>query len=224
MDDELCKTYLHKNGTELDDSTFEVFESQRKEHEEWKKISNLNRISIKQGQEESRKMWEGTMRQIEESQAKEYRKLHGEDEDDEEEDSLELKPSRFFDTLQNLFKPKSRANLDLLRDIDTTAIQTLEECLHNLHIIPSTLRIFMLTSCKAFAEKNYAKLSHMVTVEQAMAIHLYTKEIPGHKKKCMFYLLNRLLRTEDLTQLRPFFPYIKLLLSALERLPRYNGG
>ena len=31
--------------------------------------------------------------------------------------------------------------------------------------------------------------------------------------------LNKLLRDEDRSKLKPFFPYLKLLLTALERLP-----
>ena len=55
---------------------------------------------------------------------------------------------------------------------------------------------------------------HGLTAEQIGAIHMYTQETP-------FYgALNGALRDKDRERLKPFFAYLKLLLSALHKLPR----
>ena len=54
----------------------------------------------------------------------------------------------------------------------------------------------------------------VLTRDMAAAIYLYTMD-------CNFYKqLNKLLREEDRTALKPFFPYLRLLLLALRRLPK----
>eukprot|EP00729_Bicosta_minor_P024848 gene24848-30236_t len=53
-----------------------------------------------------------------------------------------------------------------------------------------------------------------LTQDMAAAIYVYTCESPFYKQ------LNTLLRDEDRTALQPFFPYLRLLLTALRRLPK----
>lgn len=53
-----------------------------------------------------------------------------------------------------------------------------------------------------------------LTQDMAAAIYVYTCESPFYKQ------LNKLLRDEDRTALQPFFPYLRLLLTALRRLPK----
>ena len=38
----------------------------------------------------------------------------------------------------------------------------------------------------------------------------------------LYGMLNKLLRDEDRAKLKPFFPYLKVLLTALERLPDFK--
>jgi len=61
-----------------------------------------------------------------------------------------------------------------------------------------------------------------LTADQAAAIHLYSQPSP-------FYVnLNRLLREENRTLLQPYFPFIRLFMSALRQIPpqkaRLNRG
>jgi hypothetical protein len=58
---------------------------------------------------------------------------------------------------------------------------------------------------------------HGLTVEEIGAIHLYTQETP------LYGALNTALRDQDRERLKPFFAYLKLLLSALYKLPRVKG-
>jgi hypothetical protein len=68
-----------------------------------------------------------------------------------------------------------------------------------------------------FAEDKAGGDPHGLTVEEIGAIHFYTQETP-------FYgALNGALRDKDRSKLKPFFPYLKLLFTALHKLPRVRG-
>ncbi len=58
---------------------------------------------------------------------------------------------------------------------------------------------------------------HGLDADEAGALWLYTTESD-------FYpTLNRLLRTRDRSALKPFFPYLRLMLTARSKLPKYNS-
>ena len=57
--------------------------------------------------------------------------------------------------------------------------------------------------------------------DQASAIYLYTMEIPSEN---VYSAINHHLRTNNLVAATPWFPYIKLLHTALTNLPSYNGS
>ena len=57
-----------------------------------------------------------------------------------------------------------------------------------------------------------------LTSDESAAIMLYTAEWQPYDHS-LYCILNATLRTEDRHQLQPWFPYIKLLLTALSRLP-----
>ena len=58
---------------------------------------------------------------------------------------------------------------------------------------------------------------HGLSAEEIGAIHMYTQDTP-------FYgALNGALRDKDRERLKPFFAYLKLLLTALHKLPRQRG-
>ena len=51
-----------------------------------------------------------------------------------------------------------------------------------------------------------------LTLDMVAAIHVYTQESPFYKK------LNEMLRKRGREELKPYFPYLKLFLSAVKRL------
>jgi len=53
--------------------------------------------------------------------------------------------------------------------------------------------------------------------EEIAAIHFYTQESP------FYSLLNLRLRTTERARLKPFFPFLKLILGAIYKLPRFKG-
>eukprot|EP00802_Teleaulax_amphioxeia_P009581 Tamp_09601.p1 GENE.Tamp_09601~~Tamp_09601.p1 ORF type:complete len:384 (-),score=76.18 Tamp_09601:385-1536(-) len=58
---------------------------------------------------------------------------------------------------------------------------------------------------------------HGLDTDEAGALNLYTHESE------LFGRLNALLRQRDRSRLKPFFPYLKLVLDARHKLPRYEG-
>ena len=60
--------------------------------------------------------------------------------------------------------------------------------------------------------------SNGLTVDQAASIILYTMEWEP-QNQCLYVVLNTALRTEDRRKLKPWFSYLKLMLTALSKLP-----
>jgi hypothetical protein len=61
-----------------------------------------------------------------------------------------------------------------------------------------------------------------LTPEESASIHLYTME--NQPSSSSFYgLLNAALRNEDRDSLKPYFAYLKLILTALFKTPSVKG-
>ena len=63
------------------------------------------------------------------------------------------------------------------------------------------------------AAKKLSSNPHNLSQDEIAAIHLYTQETP------LYRVLNDRLRSEKRELLVPFFPYLKLLLRAMYKLP-----
>ena len=59
---------------------------------------------------------------------------------------------------------------------------------------------------------------HGLDADEAGALWLYTAESD------LYPTLNQLLRTRDRSALKPFFPYLQLMLTARSKLPKYTGS
>ncbi|CAF1216229.1 unnamed protein product [Rotaria sordida] len=57
-----------------------------------------------------------------------------------------------------------------------------------------------------------------LTQDQSASIILYTMEWEPHEE-CLYFALNATLRAEDRRKLKPWFSYLKLILTALKQLP-----
>jgi len=65
-------------------------------------------------------------------------------------------------------------------------------------------------------------LPTILDLEETVAIHLYTMEWP--EDTCsLYHVLNSKLRSKDRSMIKPFFPYIKILLMGLNKLDRSPG-
>lgn len=62
------------------------------------------------------------------------------------------------------------------------------------------------------------KPANGLTQDESAAIILYTMEWEPHDQ-CLYFALNSTLRTEDRRKLKPWFSYLRLLLTALVKIP-----
>jgi hypothetical protein len=61
---------------------------------------------------------------------------------------------------------------------------------------------------------------HGLTRDEASAVHLYTMEAGDHS---FYRVLNKILRNEDRSKVKPWFHYLKLFDTALRKLPTVKG-
>ena len=69
-----------------------------------------------------------------------------------------------------------------------------------------------------FAKQRAVKHTKNLPVDQSAAIAIYTMEWEPYTDS-LYYILNNTLRTEDRQQLKPWFLYLKLIVTALSHLP-----
>jgi NAD:arginine ADP-ribosyltransferase len=90
-------------------------------------------------------------------------------------------------------------------------ITTLEEAVQSItHVIPNVINY--VTQAKLQCRK-----TNILTEDESAAIYLYTMGSP------FFSTLNCHLRAMDRQALRPWFAYLKLFITALNKLPSFKG-
>lgn len=72
------------------------------------------------------------------------------------------------------------------------------------------------------AKERASKSVRELPVDQSAAIALYTMEWNPYVQS-VYYILNKTLRTEDRRKLKPWFLYLKLILTALKGLPKSSS-
>ena len=93
----------------------------------------------------------------------------------------------------------------------------LEEAMRDLHSLFPQIDRLIKEAKKHCTYPN----DHGLSKDQAGALHLYTTEMP--ENACLYRTLNQTLRLEDRSQVRPWFAYLKLLDSAVSKLPNFKG-
>ena len=71
------------------------------------------------------------------------------------------------------------------------------------------------------AKANCEEPADSLTCDESAAIYLYTMEWEP-KSECLYAVLNSTLRAEARHKLKPWFPYLKLLLTALFKMPSHK--
>ncbi|CAF1592671.1 unnamed protein product, partial [Didymodactylos carnosus] len=96
-------------------------------------------------------------------------------------------------------------------------LMSLEDAVRSLHPIIDNL------ARNVWIAKDNCKLPpDSLTVDQSASIHLYTMEWKPSSNS-LYSILNRTLRNEDRDSLIPWFPYLKLFLTALHNIPSDEG-
>ena len=101
------------------------------------------------------------------------------------------------------------ANRNPIFGYEDSPVLTLEESVKKLISLVPRVMDYVTT-----AKKKFNQHSSLLTRDESAAIYLYT--ISGTS---FFESLNKALRTEDRNTLKPWFPFLKLFITALEKLP-----
>ena len=112
------------------------------------------------------------------------------------------------------FKDEPKRMLKSISHYDREPLVTLEEACKPLETIlddelPENVKI---------AKINSKNTKHPLSADDSAAIHLYTMEW-NERENSLYIILNQTLREPDRSKLRPWYRYMKLLLTALFKLP-----
>jgi hypothetical protein len=91
---------------------------------------------------------------------------------------------------------------------------TLEEAVEPIVSLVHDIKRMVFVA-KAKCKKSPA---NNLSIDQSASIILYSMDWEP-KEKCFYYVLNEVLRTEERKKLKPWFLYLKLVLTAMSRLP-----
>jgi hypothetical protein len=103
-------------------------------------------------------------------------------------------------------------NRTVINGYQYLAVLTLEEAVAELiPIVPGIVK--QAQNAKVQCNRN----SNLLTLDESAAVYLYTMS------KHFFSCLNIVLRDQDRHELKPWFPFLKLFITALEKLPLTTG-
>lgn len=120
---------------------------------------------------------------------------------------------RFLDTAEDA--PSSKAPLQTFTKATTISLESAMQPI--ISLIPN---IYSLVQQSRDAAKQ--KTSNILNQDQIAAIFLYTAQAETNEGS-VFYQLNRALRADNKENLKPWYPYLTLLLGALALLPSKKG-
>ncbi|CAF1460832.1 unnamed protein product, partial [Rotaria sp. Silwood1] len=101
-----------------------------------------------------------------------------------------------------------------IRGYDEVPLVTLEEAVEPLVTTLPDIKDYVYVAKQRCDEEPADGLSQ----DESAAIMLYSMEWTP-QQKCLYFVLNSILRSEDRRKLESWYPYLKLFLSGLTRLP-----
>lgn len=119
-----------------------------------------------------------------------------------------LEPKNCERCLSTTFSDLEKVNSSPIDGYEHAPLQTLEEATEGICTIVPDLKRHV-----AKAKHNCKKDSDKLTLDESAAIYLYTMAIS------FFSHLNKALRIGDREALKPWFPFLKLFITALQKLP-----
>ena len=118
------------------------------------------------------------------------------------------------------FADGSREPCEMLSPIEgfgRVHVETLSEALRPLLQIVPRIKTYY-----GVIQDSVTTVSDGLTWDESASIALYTMEWTPFRE-AVYYLLNTNLRDKNRGALKPWFPYLKLLITALQRIPRPEG-
>jgi len=127
--------------------------------------------------------------------------------------------SHFADRIASVGNESLRT-LSPITGLKDTPLVSLSEAVAPLHTLFSDLDIHVMAA-EDFANNLLIdeKDENGLTVDEIGAINIYTQAWEPASKS-LYCVLNERLRSEDRSGVKAFFPYLKLLLTALDKLPK----
>ena len=123
-------------------------------------------------------------------------------------DETEVKQGRFLDVGQEprrMLQPIEGYQKMPLLTLDK-AVEPIVFCCPDIH-----RRVFIaMSSCENPLDD--------LNQNESASIFLYTMEWEP-RNECLYYVLNKTLRTENRQQLKPWYSYLRLIITALQKLP-----
>ncbi len=110
--------------------------------------------------------------------------------------------------VNNTLSELQEANRSPIFGYEDSPILTLEEAVEKIIPLVSRVMDFVAT-----AKKKYNRRSDLLTRDESAAVYLYSMPTP------FFSRLNDALRIENRHALKPWFAFLKLFITALEKLP-----
>ena len=124
-------------------------------------------------------------------------------------------------TMEVLGKDANKFPMQAVMDAELCEVDVaVTQALQGLFGLDQTMLATAVSNAKDRANELLAGGNeHGMSIDEICAIYLYTQD-------CIYRTLNQLLGDMDSMNLAPFFPYLKLLFLALEKLPpnAYNGA
>ena len=121
------------------------------------------------------------------------------------EDATNTRSDRFID---RSITELQQANKNPIEGYKEEVVLSLEEAVEKLIPLISNISQYVDD-----AKNKCNKTSSTLTLNESAAIYLYTMST------CFFRLLNETLRAENRSALKPWFPFLKIFINALEKLP-----
>jgi hypothetical protein len=115
------------------------------------------------------------------------------------------KENRF---IANTFSELEDANRNPIFGYEDSPVLTLEEAVEKIVPLISCIMDYV-----AIAKEKSNQASSLLTQDESAAIYLYTMATP------FVSFLNKTLRTENRHELKPWFAFLKLFITALKKLP-----
>ncbi len=114
-------------------------------------------------------------------------------------------------------KAEASPVVSLLEGYQRRPLVSLEEAVQPLlSLVPDVNRMAYI------AKYNCYMPNDGLSSDESASIFIYTMEWPRDQES-LYYILNATLRTEERRRLIPWFPYLKLILTALYKLPSFEG-
>jgi hypothetical protein len=112
-----------------------------------------------------------------------------------------------------------------IRGWERVALVGLVAAVQDLADLVEDVREYALDAVEAIESRRRGGADpHGLTLDEAAALNLYTKQNVGQPDQSFYTVLNRRCWEMDRTRIVPFFPYLKLFFTGARKLPNASAS